>query len=76
MKRFLKTFALVIVSLFMLVSGVNVTLDQMNRSATKSSYTFYSEKDTVLIAYTGDLKSCPVYVRPGMGTPLISQHRT
>ncbi|HEY0256515.1 MAG TPA: hypothetical protein VGC39_03650 [Candidatus Methylacidiphilales bacterium] len=54
MKRFLKTLTLLIVSLFLLVSGVDATLDHMTRSTAQSSYTWYNEKGDATFACTGD----------------------
>jgi hypothetical protein len=60
MKRFLKVFALLIISLFVLVSGVNTTLDRMAHAPSQGSFTVYSEKGQVLFAYSGNLKNSPV----------------
>ncbi len=64
MNRFLKVFSLLIISLFVLVSGVDATLDHISHSATQSSYTVYDEKGTPVIAYTGDLRLCKSYIKP------------
>jgi hypothetical protein len=56
MKRFLKTFALLIVSLFLVVSGVNTGLDHLSRSTALSNYTQYDDKGTLVLTYSGDLK--------------------
>jgi hypothetical protein len=81
MKRFLKIFTLLIVSLFLLVSGVDATLDHMTRSTVQSSYTWYSEKGDTVLAYTGDfplsLKSCVKPPIPVERMPrVIFLHRT
>jgi len=75
-KRFTKTFILLIISLFVLVSGVNVTLDRLSQSPTQSTYTFYNEKGVAVFAYTGDLKYCPACFRPGPVSALTTQPRT
>jgi hypothetical protein len=76
MKRFLKVFALLIVSLFALVSSVDATLDHITHSATQSSYTVYDEKGTPILAYTGDLRFCKSYVKPGRVVGLEYIHRS
>jgi hypothetical protein len=64
MKRFFKVFSLLIVSLFLLVSGLDATLDHINRSTLQSRYTVYDERGAVVAAYTGDLRFCKLYVKP------------
>ena len=61
MKHFFKVLVLLIVALFVLVSGVNVALDQMPPTATKGAYSYYNARGELVYAYTGDLNSCPVY---------------
>jgi hypothetical protein len=74
-KRFLKTFALLIVSLFLVVSGVDAALDHLSHSATQSSFTVYNEQGGVVLAYNGDLNACKAYVKPGpVAVPFL--HRT
>jgi len=64
-KRFLKTFALLTVSLFLLVTGVNATLDGFSHSVTQNSFTFYNEQGRVILVYNGDLNACKACVKPG-----------
>ncbi len=76
MKRFLKTFAFLIVSLFLLVSGVDAALDHLSHSATQNSFTVYDEQGYVVLAYDGDLAACKACAKPG---PLVVPsflHRT
>jgi len=65
MKRFLKVFTLLIVSLFLLVSGVNATLGHLSRSTMESSYTIFDDKGDVVASYTGDLRNCKLTLKPG-----------
>ncbi len=76
MKRFLKTLALLIVSLFLVVSGVNAALDHLSRSVTQSSFTVYNEQGSVVLAYDGDLSACKAYAKPVPVTAPGFLHRT
>ncbi len=76
MKRFLKTSALLIVSLFIVVTGVDAALDHLSHSPSQSSFTVYSENGGVILAYDGDLSVCKAYAKPG---PVVTPgffHRT
>jgi hypothetical protein len=64
-KRFFKVLVLLVVGLFILMSGVDVTLDHLTRSLSQSSYTFYGDRGEVLASFTGDLALCPIGIRPG-----------
>jgi len=75
-KRFLKTFALLIVSLFLVVSGVDRALDHLSRSVTQNSLTVYNEQGSVLLAYDGDLSACKAYAKPGPVAASGFLHRT
>jgi len=63
-KRSLKTFALLIMSLFVVVSGVDSALDHLNRSVSQSTCTVYNEKGEAVASYTGDLRIARPYVKP------------
>ena len=76
MKRFLKTFALLIVSLFLVASGVDAALDQLAHSETQSSFTVYGGQGNVVLAYDGDLNACKAYAKPGPAAVPIFLHRT
>ena len=76
MKRFLKIFSLLIVSLFLLVSGVDKAMDQLSRSVDQGSYTFYDANGVVVVDYSGDLRLCKTYARPVSVTPPTILHRT
>ena len=62
-KHFFKVLVLLIVALFVLVSGVDVALDRMPPPAAKGAYTYYNAQGEMVYSYTGDLKYCPVYSR-------------
>ena len=73
MKRFLKTLALLMVSLFLVASGVDCALDRISHSMTQSAVTVYSEQGRVVLAYNGDLNAVKT------GKPFIAPtffHRT
>ena len=76
MKRFLKTLALLIISLFLVVSGVDAALDHLSRSVTQNSFTVYSEEGAVVLAYNGDLSACKACVKPGPVAAPSFLHRT
>jgi len=75
-KRFLKTLALLIVSLFLVVSGVDAALDHLSHSVTQSSFTVYDEQGTAILAYDGDLSACKAYAKPGQIAVPGFLHRT
>ena len=72
MKRFLKTFVLLIISLFVLVSGVDAALDHLSHVPTQSTFIVYNEKGVAVLAYSGDVtngKSCikpSAVIAPGL----------
>jgi len=75
-KRFLKTSAFLVVSLFLLVSGVDTALDHLTHSTTQNSFTVYSERGGIILAYEGDLSVCKAYAKP---CPVVTTgffHRT
>jgi hypothetical protein len=76
MKRFLKTFVLLIVSLFLVVSGVDRALDHLSHSVTQNSFTVYNEQGSVVLAYDGDLSVCKAYGKPGPIAVPSFLHRT
>ena len=76
MKRFLKTLALLIVSLFLVASGVDAALDHLSHSVTQNSFTVYDEQGTAVLAYDGDLSACKVCVKPGSVLAPGFLHRT
>jgi hypothetical protein len=75
-KRFLKTLALLVVSLFLVVSGVDAALDHLSHSVTQNSFTVYDEEGTAVLAYDGDLNACKVFVKPGTVSAPGFLHRT
>ena len=76
MKRFLKTLALLIVSLFLIVSGVDAGLNHLSHSVTQNSFTVYDEHGVVVLAYEGDLNACKAYAKPGPVAVPSFLHRT
>jgi hypothetical protein len=76
MKRFLKTFALLIVSLFLVVSGVDKALDRLSHSVTQNTFTVYNGQGSVVLAYDGDLSVCKAYAKPGPVVVPSFLHRT
>ena len=76
MKRFLKTFACLIVSLFLVVSGVNAGLNHLSHSVTQNSLTIYNAQGGVVLVYDGDLNACKAYAKPGPVAVPSFLHRT
>ncbi len=76
MKRFLKTLALLVASLFVVGSGVNAALDRLTHAPAQNSYTVYNADGIAVLAYRGDLSACRPYVRPEPATTPIFLHRT
>ena len=64
MKRFLKTFVLLTISLFVVVSGVDAALDHLARAPVQNSFTVYNDRGSVLLAYDGDLSVCKAFAKP------------
>jgi hypothetical protein len=75
-KRFLKILALLIISLFLVASGVDAALDHLSRSVAQNSFTAYNEQGSVVLAYDGDLNVCKTYARLEPVTSPIFLHRT
>ena len=76
MKRSLKIFALLIIGLSLVVSGLNLALDRITQSPTQSSFTVYSEQGGVVLAYNGDLAACKAYNKTGPAVVPNFLHRT
>jgi hypothetical protein len=62
--RFIKTFTLLIISLFLIVSGLDAALDHLSRSPAQSSFTVYNTQGTIVLAYNGNLSFCKAYTKP------------
>ena len=75
MKRFLKVLTLLVIALFLLVSGVDVTLDHLSRTVTQSAFTCYDQKGRVVASYSGDLTLCPISFKPQPVAPANVQPR-
>ncbi len=69
MKRFLKVLTLLVVALFALVSGLDVTLDHMSRAVTQSAFTSYNSRGQAVLAYNGNLALCQAYPKPQPAAP-------
>jgi hypothetical protein len=67
-KRFLKTLALLIISLFLVASGVNTALDRMAQLPREASFTIYNSGGLPILAYNGDLNQLKVCTRPALPT--------
>ena len=76
MKRFLKTAALLVASLFLVASGFDAALDRIARCPSQSSFTVYNEQGGVILAYDGDLSAGKAYVKPGPVVTPAFLHRT
>lgn len=76
MKRFLKTLTLLVVSLFLLVSGVNATLDHLTQATEQNSFTLYNTKGEAVVAYSGKLGLPKVYAKPELPMAFYILHRT
>ncbi|HUB66418.1 MAG TPA: hypothetical protein VL981_02900 [Candidatus Methylacidiphilales bacterium] len=69
MKRFLKVSVLLMIALFALVSGVDVTLSHMAKAETQSAFTYYDQKGQIIADYSGNLAYCPIDPKPHVVTP-------
>jgi hypothetical protein len=76
MKRFLKILTLLIVSLFLVASGVDAALDRLSHSATENSFTAYNEQGNVVLAYEGDLHEIKAFAKPTSVAAPSFLHRT
>ncbi len=59
MKRFFKIHALLVIGLFVLVSGTDATLEHMEPHRDFSSVHFYDAQGRLRLAYEGDLAKAP-----------------
>jgi hypothetical protein len=62
-KRFLKTLAILIVSLFLVASGVDKALDRMAKSPHEASFTIYNTQGLPVLAYNGNLSQLKAFAR-------------
>ena len=53
MKRFFNVFSLLMVTLLLLATGVDATLDHLANSPRENAFTFYTEKGQAQLAYSG-----------------------
>jgi hypothetical protein len=73
-KRFSKTLALLIVSLFIVASGVDAALDHLSHSVTQNSFAIYNQEGRVVFACDGDLSMCKTPAKPSLAPRFL--HRT
>jgi len=64
------------VSLFLVVSGVDAALDHITHSLAQSSFTVYSDQGGVVLAYDGDLGACKAFSKTGPAVVPNFLHRT
>lgn len=76
MKRLFKTAVLLVVSLFLVASGVDAALDQLAHCPTQSSLTQYSEQGDIVFAFDGDLCDCKALSKPCPSAVPGFLHRT
>ena len=69
MKRFLKTYALLLAVLLLFVSGVNGALEYFGDPQDTSTFTCSDEQGRLLLAYAGDLARCPCFIHPRTAMP-------
>jgi hypothetical protein len=63
-------------SLFLVASGVDAALDRLSHSVAQNSFTVYSERGSVVLAYEGDLSACKAYGKPCPSVTPTFLHRT
>jgi hypothetical protein len=71
-KRFLKVFALLVISLFFIASGLDAALDHYSHTPLQNSISLCDEKGTTLFVYSGDLSVCKAFKPAGP----VFLHRT
>ncbi len=76
MKRFLKVLALLVVSLLLLATGVDVTLDRLAHSPSENSFAWYNTKGNVVVAYDGPAALTQNFTPPVRVTTPGFFHRT
>ncbi len=67
--RFSKVLLLLVVALFIVVSGLNRALDDLAKSPTQSSFTIYNLRGCTLLTYNGDLAQLKNFVKPATPAP-------
>ena len=76
MKKFFKTFALLLLGMFLLVSGMDAGLGRLSASAQQGSFTVYNERGETVFAYNGDLNACRALAKPSVNWAPRFLHRT
>jgi hypothetical protein len=64
MKRLVKTFALLMAALLLLVTGVDRALDRAATAPSQASFTFYNARCRPVYVYNGNLAGCRLLNRP------------
>ncbi len=76
MKRLFKTAVLLVISLFLVASGVDAALDQLAHSPTQNSLTQYSDQGDIIVSYDGDLSGCKAFGKPSPSVVSGFLHRS
>ncbi len=76
MKRFLPTLALLTVGLLLLTSGVNATLNCLDRAPSENSFVWYNEKGVAIMTFTGFSALVQKFPHPARPTTSSLFHRT
>jgi hypothetical protein len=64
MKRFFPTLVLLIAALLLLASGVNATLDRLDRAPAQNAFVFYNDKGEVVLCFFGAPALAQKFPRP------------
>jgi hypothetical protein len=75
-KRFLKVFTLLVISLLLLATGVDATLDRLAHAPDQNSFTWYSAKGDAVVAYEGPAALAQAFGHPAHGAATGLLHRT
>jgi hypothetical protein len=71
-KRFLKTLTLLVVTLLLLASGVDATLDHLGHLPADNSLTWYDTRGNPVLAYTGEAALVQKFPRPArLSAPMV-----
>jgi hypothetical protein len=75
MKRFLNILGLLTVALLLLTSGVNATLDHLDRASSENTFVCYDDKGQVVFTFTGAQALAQKMPRPVRATTGALFHR-
>jgi hypothetical protein len=76
MKRFLNILGLLTVALLLLTSGVNATLDRLDRASSENAFVCYDDKGQVVFSFFGAQALAQKIPRPVRATTGALLHRT